>query len=285
MSGTSMAGPHVVGVVADLWSARAHLVRDIPRTKWLLTRSANPNVTVGTNAAGCGGIATRPNNHFGWGRVDALAAYNLEPSLNQTITFAALADKVLGEGDIALGATASSGLDVAYSATGSCTVTGATVHITGVGACSVTATQAGLDTYDIAASAPKPWYPAPAVTQTFRIRYPYAGFFSPVANDRTNTQQAGSSVPVKFSLGSNQGLAILAAASPSSTRVDCSTGAAADPGAATDTAGQSALTYDPLANQYIYVWKTEKAWAGTCRRLEVKLADDTVHAATFQFKG
>ena len=91
MSGTSMAGPHVAGVVALLWSARPNLVRDMPRTKYLLTRSANPAVTVPNNSAGCGGIATVPNNHFGWGRVDALAAYNLEPSLNQTITFPAIA--------------------------------------------------------------------------------------------------------------------------------------------------------------------------------------------------
>lgn len=74
-----MASPHVVGSVALLWSARPNLARDVPRTKWLLTRSANPSVTVGTNAAGCGGIGSIPNNHFGWGRLDVPAAYNLEP--------------------------------------------------------------------------------------------------------------------------------------------------------------------------------------------------------------
>src|SRR5204862_1182177 len=43
-SGTSMAGPHVVGVVALLWSARPQLVRDIATTKNILRSTANPNV-------------------------------------------------------------------------------------------------------------------------------------------------------------------------------------------------------------------------------------------------
>jgi hypothetical protein len=75
-SGTSMAGPHVAGVVALLWSARPALVRQISQTKTLLQNTANPSVTVAPQT--CGGVAstTRPNNSFGYGRVDVLAAYN-----------------------------------------------------------------------------------------------------------------------------------------------------------------------------------------------------------------
>jgi serine protease AprX len=76
LSGTSMAGPHVVGAVALLWSARPALIRDIARTKQLLTSTARPDVTVPTNGTGCGGSATVPNDHFGWGRLDVLAAYD-----------------------------------------------------------------------------------------------------------------------------------------------------------------------------------------------------------------
>jgi subtilisin family serine protease len=74
-SGTSMAGPHVVGVVALLWSARPQLQRDIANTKTILQNTANPNVTVSPPQT-CGGIpnTTIPNNSFGYGRVDALAA-------------------------------------------------------------------------------------------------------------------------------------------------------------------------------------------------------------------
>ncbi len=77
-----MAGPHVAGVVALLWSARPALVRDIALTKSFLQNTANPAVTV-SPAQTCGGtlgstpgLSQIPNNSFGYGRVDALAAYN-----------------------------------------------------------------------------------------------------------------------------------------------------------------------------------------------------------------
>jgi serine protease AprX len=81
LSGTSMAGPHVAGVVALLWSARPQLVRNIAQTKLLLQNTANPAVTLAP-AQTCGDTTSTqiPNNSFGYGRVDALAAVNAVPT-------------------------------------------------------------------------------------------------------------------------------------------------------------------------------------------------------------
>jgi len=85
-SGTSMASPHVAGVVALLWSAQPQLVRDIEATKTLLQNTANPVVNVAAQT--CGGIPSTqiPNNSFGYGRVDALNAVNLGATPTPTPT-------------------------------------------------------------------------------------------------------------------------------------------------------------------------------------------------------
>ena len=117
-----------------------------------------------------------------------------------------------------------------------------------------------------------------------RQSFSFTGFLPPIANPPTvNVVKAGSSVPIKFSLAGDQGLAIFAAGSPSSQQVVCD-GAPTGLVEETTTAGNSTLTYDAATDTYTYVWKTEKAWAGTCRELTVKLTDDTEHKALFALK-
>ena len=73
--GTSMAGPHVVGVVALLWSANPALIGDIDRTEQILTETAVPLTTQSVAGPLCGELLTaRPNNFVGYGVVNALAA-------------------------------------------------------------------------------------------------------------------------------------------------------------------------------------------------------------------
>ncbi len=121
--------------------------------------------------------------------------------------------------------------------------------------------------------------------QSASVSYAFTGFFPPVDNLPVYNQvQAGSGIPVKFSLGGNQGLAIFAAGYPTSQGIGCSAGATVDAIEETVTAGSSGLSYDPSTDQYTYVWKTNKAWAGTCRQLIVRLKDGTDHKANFKFK-
>jgi large repetitive protein len=124
---------------------------------------------------------------------------------------------------------------------------------------------------------------ASSLTHNYSVVYNFSGFFSPVDNPPIcNVVKAGQAVPIKFSLHGNQGMNIFAAASPSSQPGTCS-GLASDPLEETATAGQSTLNYDAQADQYAYVWKTEKSWSGTARLLTVTLADGTKHLARFTF--
>jgi len=124
------------------------------------------------------------------------------------------------------------------------------------------------------------FYQGTTQTPTFN----FAGFFPPVDNPPTiNTVKAGSAIPVKFSLGGNQGLNILAPGSPSSGQIACATRAPLDAIETTVTAGGSSLSYDPSTGQYVYVWKTNKSWAGSCRQLDVQLSDGSHHTADFEF--
>jgi hypothetical protein len=38
-----------------------------------------------------------------------------------------------------------------------------------------------------------------------------------------------------------------------------------------------------LASKYIYNWKTDRRWAGTCRQLIIKFNDQTEHPVNFKF--
>jgi hypothetical protein len=77
---------------------------------------------------------------------------------------------------------------------------------------------------------------------------------------------------------------IFLAGYPLSRQIACESNAPSAEVDQTVNAGGSILTYDSLTDQYTYVWKTNKSWAGTCRQFIMILKDGSIHIANFQFK-
>jgi extracellular elastinolytic metalloproteinase len=120
-----------------------------------------------------------------------------------------------------------------------------------------------------------------------------AGFQAPIRSGpgELNTVGAGSTIQLRFSLGSDQGLDILASNSPFSRQVDCTTLAVVSEGPDitprarpinTVAAGGSGLTVNG-AGVYRYGWKTMEEWFGTCRELVLTRTDGVQHRAFFHF--
>jgi hypothetical protein len=118
---------------------------------------------------------------------------------------------------------------------------------------------------------------------TVSVLYNFTGFFQPVDNSPViNSVKAGQAIPVKFSLNGDHGLNIFAAGYPKVEFTSCGS-STVDAIEEIVTAGSSSLSYDPSSDQYTYVWKTDKTWAGKCGKLLITFNDGTTQTALFKF--
>jgi hypothetical protein len=125
-------------------------------------------------------------------------------------------------------------------------------------------------------------------TVSYSVVYDFDGFLWPLVNPpRVNRWKAGRPVPVRFSLGSYKGSAPVAPGYPKVAPVACGAGAQA---AGTEKARGSWTKRSVRGSKrggwtYMFIWKTEKNWAGGCRQFVLKLDDGTLHRVDVQFVG
>lgn len=120
---------------------------------------------------------------------------------------------------------------------------------------------------------------------TVSILYNFTGFLKPVQNpDVLNVATAGLVIPIKFRLGGDRGLDILAAGSPSVEEITCPVGAVKNKIIKYVTLSDPLLKYKADKLRYKYTWQTDPAWAGTCQLFTMELNDGTTHSLLFKFK-
>ncbi|MGH2777743.1 MAG: nidogen-like domain-containing protein, partial [Actinomycetota bacterium] len=91
--------------------------------------------------------------------------------------------------------------------------------------------------------------------------YDFGGFLPPVENPpAVNQMNAGRAIPLKFSLGADEGLDIFDAGAPKVQQIDCTSGSDIGEAQLAVTAGTSSLVYDAVGDTYHFEWKTSKDW-------------------------
>ena len=118
-------------------------------------------------------------------------------------------------------------------------------------------------------------------TADIRVIWDFGGYQSPANAGGVTLLNAGASLPVKFSLDGDQGLAILDG-DPTFQRHACPTGATI--GSPITAVASEPFAYEAATDTYRFTWKTDKAWTSWCGTLTVALADGEAYTMEVRFK-
>ncbi len=127
------------------------------------------------------------------------------------------------------------------------------------------------------------------VTLTGQSLYKFGGFKPPIRMNKVNMAKAGRTVPVKWNLkltATNKPVSDPSSITAvESYAVDCATFTGDSSTAVVEKSpGKSGLRYLNMGN-WIFNWKTDKKYAGTCRNLFILFGDgSTSPAVTYKFK-
>jgi hypothetical protein len=126
---------------------------------------------------------------------------------------------------------------------------------------------------------------AASVTARYRVVYAWNGFFAPTKNtdDKAlNVLHAGDLVKLSFALDGDRGPDVLAPGFPNSVAIAAPHWPRNE---LKPTQGRPGLVFEEASGRYAFYWQTDRKWAGTTRRFQIRLADgsETLHTADFAF--
>ncbi|HVD55323.1 MAG TPA: DVUA0089 family protein [Thermoleophilaceae bacterium] len=124
-----------------------------------------------------------------------------------------------------------------------------------------------------------------AARNVYRVVYDFGGFLWPVRNPPAiNHWRAGLPVPIRFALDGDRGRDVIEEGWPRVAQIEC--GSRAEPASAEPARHPRwfrELAFRKRTARYVFLWRTRREWAGTCRRFLLRLNDGTVKRADFEF--
>jgi hypothetical protein len=124
-----------------------------------------------------------------------------------------------------------------------------------------------------------------AARNVYRVVYDFGGFLWPVRNPPAiNHWRAGLPVPIRFELDGDRGRDVIEEGWPQVAQIECGSGAEPASGEpARHPRWFRELAFRKRTARYVFLWRTRREWAGTCRRFLLRLNDGTVKRADFEF--